>query len=454
MALATAWALLLLDPGSLRNWVLGIVALPIVFTLVYEVASHLYVATVGLIAASVLSRFFLEIANLKARPEHVMAGLLCLALPWVWNRRENRFEWTRADKLLIGYMIVNLISSWFMSPSPGQNINWALQQLLAILPYFFLRFIVRREDSFRSVFRFFMVVIALEAAYGILAVYSNLLLGTDFGLSLEQYDEMAALYGTMYEPNFLGAYCAAGAVMMLAMYVKRPNRWYMAGYMVTFATMAASFSRAALVACILVLLLLLFVGLKRQLINFKMLARIALATALVIAALSPILWRSYQQRFSTVEVGDVTADPNTLTRTVQLAMGIDQWLDHPLLGNGTASFQLLFDWGRLGTDWEALGWLGNTEIRILHDTGLIGFCLFAGFLIYLIDAARGLLRRQSIPELSALLWGCAVYLLTFQTTEGTLLAFAWVHIGLIACAVAAYSNRQQLPDVPPLPQRN
>jgi hypothetical protein len=34
--------------------------------------------------------------------------------------------------------------------------------------------------------------------------------------------------------------------------------------------------------------------------------------------------------------------------------------------------------------------------------------------------------------------GALVYSLTFQATEGTLLAFSWIHLGLIGCAVSIY----------------
>jgi hypothetical protein len=54
------------------------------------------------------------------------------------------------------------------------------------------------------------------------------------------------------------------------------------------------------------------------------------------------------------------------------------------------------------------------------------------------------MRKRDIPELLALMVGAGVYLLTFQATEGTVMAFCWVHLGLIGCAVAAYSRAEPL----------
>jgi uncharacterized membrane protein YidH (DUF202 family) len=38
--------------------------------------------------------------------------------------------------------------------------------------------------------------------------------------------------------------------------------------------------------------------------------------------------------------------------------------------------------------------------------------------------------------LAALFCGCVLYAITFQATEATMLAFTWIHIGLLAAAVA------------------
>jgi hypothetical protein len=47
-----------------------------------------------------------------------------------------------------------------------------------------------------------------------------------------------------------------------------------------------------------------------------------------------------------------------------------------------------------------------------------------------------LLKRTPSPELLALCAGAVVYSFSFQFTEGTLLAFPWVQLGIIGCALA------------------
>ena len=438
LAAAVACAIWFIDKGPVQVVILALAVAPVVLAFVYFLGANVYVGTVCLIAATAMPRAAVPVSGVNARPEHVLAGFLCLTLPWAWNAREGKIEWLRADWLLASYMVINLVSSWFMSIDPNQTTKWALEQLLVIAPYFILRILAGSENTFRRAFRILLVIGAAEGLYATVAIYANKLFGAGFGLSMEQYEGIPAVYGTQYEPNILGSYCAACTVMMAVMYLKQKNRWYLMGYMLSFSGMAVSFARASVLAYAAVISLLVLVGLYRGWISWPVLRRLVLATALGGVVLSPLLVASYMERFSTVQVTDVTADPNTFTRAVQLALGVDQFLDHPILGNGTASFQLLFDWQSLGPDWEAQGWLGNTEIRVLHDTGIIGFALFTGFLISLGLAARKILQNVDAPELLALVAACGIYLLTFQATEGTLLGFSWVHLGLIGCGIAAY----------------
>ena len=84
-----------------------------------------------------------------------------------------------------------------------------------------------------------------------------------------------------------------------------------------------------------------------------------------------------------MDIGEPAVDPNTLTRIVQVTSAFDEVLKHPFLGGGTSSFQLAFDWQSLGEEWEEQGWIGNTEMRVLHDTGIVGLvslCCISGCL--------------------------------------------------------------------------
>jgi O-antigen ligase len=228
------------------------------------------------------------------------------------------------------------------------------------------------------------------------------------------------------------------------MYLKERQRKYLWGYALCgLAAMAVSLSRAALIAAFIVLFLTLLYAIFRGLLTQKMLLKIMGASFCGVLLVAPVVLHHYTERFSTVDIADPTTDPNTLTRAVQTIYALDEVARHPVFGGGASSFQLAFDWQDLGTGWEEQGWIGNTELRVLHDFGAVGLAVFIAFLVTLLVQARKVLKREYSVELVALLLSGVVYCITFQATEGTLLAFTWVQLGLIGCAVSIMRREQE-----------
>jgi len=407
-------------------------------------------AIAALVMAAAVPRLSIEIMGLNARPEHLISGMLICVLPFIWKKRTRPIEWIRPDYWLIAYIALIFFSSVFMSVEPGQTTKWAVQQTLAILPYFFLRiFIVDRQD-FRWAFRALLVVGAVTLGYAILCFYSHIFLGSAFGVEVEQYGDIAATYGLQFEANILGGYSAALAAMMLTMYLWQREKKFLIGC--TFfglIAMTISLSRAALIAAVVAIGMVGLVALTRRLINRKVVFSFAAASLGALLLVAPFVIKHYTERFSTVEIADPTADPNTLTRAVQTISAVDEIEKHPIFGGGTASFQLAFDWNEFGAGWEDQGWISNTELRVLHDTGIVGLATFLIFVLSLVWLAWKVLKGESSPELIALLAGGVVYCITFQATEGTLLAFPWVHLGLIGCAVSIMRCREKHGDEEP-----
>ncbi|HEV1995867.1 MAG TPA: hypothetical protein VGR03_16155 [Candidatus Acidoferrum sp.] len=437
IAIALALTPLIADESA-RWWLVGAALLPVGLWMFQWLTVSAEAGIALLVVAAAIPRGSVDIGGLNVRPEHIAAGLLCLAIPLLLKRRTQQpAVWIYADYALAAYVGLNILSSLVVSPAPPQTLKSSMQQLLAILPYFFLRVLADDERRFRRAFRAFLVVGALAAAYGVIAYYSNFLFDTEFGVEVGQYGAIPATYGTQFEANILGAYCGAFSVAMLAMYLQEKRRIYLLGYGITLVGMAVSLSRCDLGATFIGLALLAYCARKMGLLNWKVLRSIAVATLCVGIFSLPVLAPRYSERLSTLDVADPTADENTLFRFVQFAAAVDDFVASPLLGNGTASFQLLFmrETAEIDIGTET-PWIANTELRILHDTGVIGFAAFVLFVGALVRQARRRLKRVSDPVLLALLVSAAVYAVSFQVTEGTILAFTWVHLGLIACAVA------------------
>ncbi|HWG40361.1 MAG TPA: O-antigen ligase family protein, partial [Candidatus Acidoferrales bacterium] len=227
-------------------------------------------------------------------------------------------------------------------------------------------------------------------------------------------------------------------VMMLVIYLYDHRRRFLVGFALALSGMAISLSRGALGATFVGLSAAAVFGFKKRLLTPEVRSRLIKATLCAFLVVLPAVVPQYAERFNTMDIGEPAVDPNTLTRIVQVTSAFEEVLKHPFLGGGTSSFQLAFDWQSLGEEWEDQGWIGNTEMRVLHDTGIVGLVVFGAFLVSMYRRSRKVLKAESNPELVALLASALVYCISFQATEGTLLAFSWVHLGLIGCAISLF----------------
>jgi hypothetical protein len=439
-AAAVAWVLMSSDAGLARPVVLATVMAPVAGAIVYFLSSSMRAALWALLGGAVLCHFYVELGGLKARPEHILIGLLCVAA-LIWRKhRTSPLRWITADYLLLAYIGMNLFSSLAMSVAPGQTLKWAVQQTLVILAYFLMRMLANQPQSLRYAVRGLVAVGSLEGAYAVVCFYSNLLFNTSFGVDVGQYGDFPGTYGTLYEANILGAFSAVCLVMALVLYFRERRRRYLAAVALTYTSMVIALSRAAIIASAVAVVVLFFAVRKKGIIDTTATKKLAITLLVTSIILGSAIVPLYIERFQTVEVSDISADPDTAVRIVTVGMALDDILQHPIAGNGTASFQLLVSNRELGfTNLDEMGtWIGNVEARVLHDTGVIGLAILGVFLLYLALPAWKLLRKEDHPELLALMLGALVYSLTFQTTEGTLLAFSWVHLGLIGCAVSIY----------------
>src|SRR4249919_3998985 len=55
------------------------------------------VAVAAMITASAMPRLFVEIGGLKARPEHLVCGLMVFLVPFWWRHRPEPVKWHKFD---------------------------------------------------------------------------------------------------------------------------------------------------------------------------------------------------------------------------------------------------------------------------------------------------------------------------------------------------------------------
>jgi O-antigen ligase len=416
------------------GWVMAGVVL-----IVLTVTQWPYGALVILIGMSAMPRFFVEIFGWKARPEH-FAVLIVSLVVCIWLLRSNRkIQLQTPDYCVLAYVAFNYVSSAFGSSSPSEALRWALLNNLAILPYFLIRLLVRNAETFRKAFRILLAVGIAESAYGILCYFSHQAFGTTVGVSVGHYlSDVSVPYGSLAEPNLFGAYAGCTAVLALVVYLFGERRF---GYLMCFfvASLAAvlSLSRAALVALVVAVGWVYWRARHARVGHRSRAATLVVAVGLILLIVGPAVGGVVQQRFGDVFSQGLTEDTTAL-RLIETYQALQEFSEHPLIGTGTASLQLSFDWGKYIPDWGIYqSWVGNITVRILHDSGLLGMAAFLGFLGSLCWKIRlGLRGRTSrAPMLVALSAGALLYAISFQATDGTLGAFPWVHLGLLSSAV-------------------
>jgi oligosaccharide repeat unit polymerase len=400
------------------------------------------------------------VMGLHLRPEHLAIGVVALviAVQALKERRAPRFDLRTFDFFLLAYVGINFLTSALTSPEPHLTLRWAALNAMVISPYFLLRLLITNERRLQRAFDILLWIGAAESAYGILCFVSNHFWQTSFGVEAEQYGAIPGIYGTQYEANLFGSYTACCAIMFLACFmlsgIKPRRALYGFGFAVTMLGTIISLARSVFLAFPVAVLFVVWIALRKGQLKLRKLLPMALGAVLVLLIASPFILGFVRERFSTIDPAELATDSTTVNRVVQIAAAVQDVQTHPILGTGTASFQLFFDWnnyipGMRGENDDPGGWVSNTPVRILHDTGVVGLIIFIGFLGSLAAAvykAGHVAGPQTKLVLIALSAGLLLYAITFQATEATILAFTWVHLGLLAAAVALVQASRPMPE--------
>jgi O-antigen ligase len=410
---------------------------------------------VMLTIAATMPQFKLTVFDLHLRPEHVATAVAILAiLVQALAGQALKPRLRSFDYWVAAYVAANFFSSALTSPQPAMTLRWATLNALVVTPYFLARVLVRNDRHVWLALRALLCVGAGEALYGTLASVSNHILGTTWGVELGQYGAIPGTYGTQFEANLFGSYTGCAAVMFLAFFLlsKEPRRfWYGLGLTVCLVAVFFSLARAALLGLPIPVLALFWISFKKGQFQLRRLLPAGIGIGLVLLLLSPLLIEYVTTRFSTIDLSSASTDVTVAGRMIQMAAAVDDVKVHPIFGTGTSSFQLLFKLADLGiyVNYEDndIGWISNSPLRILHDTGIVGLAFFLAFLGTLARTTYRALRTATFStklSIVALLAGLLLYAITFQVTEATLLSFTWWHLGLLAAAATVATDRGRL----------
>ena len=426
----------------------------------FELRANVRLVAAGcLLAAATLDRYTVEVMGATVKLEHlalvgVWAVLVLGAVRWGWRLSFGPLLW------LLPFLTVLFLSSAVNAPDRATSLRQSVLVLLVSSGAVAVYCLASTPVIFRKIVQIMMVLAVAEAALALI------LLGADrFGLTIGAQpgpgdDAIRVPFGTLWEPNVLGSYLTAAAMLFLSVLLAehRPRRrlWLSVGFGVVIIVIGLSLARASwfsLVAGAAVVVLLYWRGVARGAngliswthnVRYAVVAALAAVVLLVgVASLAfPATVRGALAR-ADLSSYKPSQDPALQTRAWLYNQAFDGILAHPIIGNGAGSFAVR----SVGEKGEP-SWLSNLELHLLYDSGLIGLCaVLGGIAMLLWKAVRALGRPLSaggnvelVPYVIGVVAAVVVLLITYQTTEATWLAYTWPYVGLLARA----ANMNQL----------
>jgi hypothetical protein len=396
-------------------------------------------------AATMLNRYTLTIAGLHAKLEHLailalLAAFTVYALSSGWRPRRRALLW------LAPYLGVTALASLLNAPDRLTAVRLTGLVTLVALGALLVYWCTDSPARFRAAVRIMIALAGVEAVLafaGLVAAWFNSPLGVQPGRG-----EILVPFGTMWEPNVLGSYLAAGAVLTLAALLAAPvgrRAAVLAALLaLLLAALGLSLSRGAWAGLLAGALVVAGGGwwLGRRAARWPALAPrwplavgAGLVAALFLVAVAPALFpMTTKGLFNRVNVATYTpqADPSLRIRADMASQALAEVGAHPLIGHGAGSFGI--------THFDAQGrpgWISNLELHVLYDSGLVGLLALLGGIAVSAWAAWRALRPgdpATRPAILGVLGAVAVLLVSYQATEASWLGYTWIYLGLLARA--------------------
>lgn len=421
LAIAGLWS-------SQRTWAAFamIIAVAILAGILIALLGAWVGSIVLLIVTCFVDQWVFPIGRVNIRPEQV--AVLIAAVVWGWKRmRDGRLldlRLTLPEVVLLGWFALGLVSSVIEAPSRIQSVKVWLLLGVSSLALFLVRRIVA-EDGARidDVLRWLLLAFAVESAYALGTYYIHAF-GPTISLSFNPATQHLNAKGTLWEPNVLGGFAAAGAVLWSYVgprLLKHP--WI--GVALCLGACIASYARAAWLAIAIVALLTFLTPVRKRLdlraFGFGSLIGTLLA-AIGIIAVEQV--GTYTKASGGVS-SSVTNSTDVIGRLYQFGYVGADFMGHPLrllIGGGIDSF------GERHIIHGVPEHLANLELFIFNDTGILGLALFVGFSLLVVEAIWRQSKDWRVLGLGAMM---LVLVITNASTETLELMITWLMLGLV-----------------------
>ena len=379
-----------------------------------------------LIVTCLIDRNTFPVDGVNIRPEQI-AGILTLLTFGALALRSKRDLHIRPDRIelaLLAWFAVALASSVLSAPHRAASVKILALLMLSSLALFLPRRLVAdRSEDLERVIGWALLAFAFEGVYASLMYYIHVF-GPTIAISLNSATGHLNAYGTLWEPNALGAISGAAAVAWAFLGPRYFSHSWI-GVAICLTACVASFTRAVWLAVIFVIVLSLLTPVRRR-IDLRNLG-------LGVLSASPFLaWIFVSDRLGNYSVkglsNSVGNAADILGRLYQFGPALADLKRKPILGAGIDTF------GQLHILEGKPEHLGNLELLVLHDTGVLGLLVFAAFGAGIVVAAWRCRENPIVLGLAAM---DLVILIANQATEALELMITWLMIGLLLAAIDA-----------------
>ncbi len=390
------------------------------------------VAVPLLVVASAMNRVAASWGDAQIRIEIVVVLLLAVVVANQLAVRTLPARALRSPILvpLVLYLLANIAATLLFAVERTRGLKLDAEIFAAVATYVVAAALLWRRDNLRLAVRMLWIVTTIEAAIGILAMLLYAAHVTAYGVQINEGGFPMA-YGTQWEANIFGSFLLGNFLVLLGDYVNRHRGpWYTFALLIVVLGVGVSMTRTVWMA--LIVSIILFAVLARRARRSAPLGRIVLAIpavvllGLIVGSATPLAGRL----MGLLDLQSSSASG----RFVWFGVALQEWRSHPILGNGTGSFNYNAVPG------QPHPWLPNLFLLTLHDTGVIGLlALLAAIVIFYRTTLRGIRPENDQALLVAgATAGFTGLLLAFQMTSGFWFAYPWI---VAAIAIRAGLSR-------------
>ena len=393
-----------------------------------------------LMVSSLFSRYSLTIRSYPIRPEH-FAIVLIIPLVFLFFfvfEKSVPIYFNNIAMLFFLWIIVNFSASYLKAENPMVSYRYVIRLASLGLVTLLTIYIVSKEKYSERLWFFWLLFGLVVAIYGIFVATFALSANSTLGVQISRDAPMPRPYATLYEANIFGSYVGAIHIMLLSLWIYKrnypailnlPNYFLQGTLFITGVALLFSMTRGAWLS-VAIMSILGIIGLTWG--KGQQLRKVVIAYMLIMLSSLIIVSLLYTPSVLTSRLSGEESSSTVSGRMEEWQLGFEDWQESLLIGHGTGGFEQ-----RNSTESEEFPWLSFLFLRLLVESGIIGFLAFLAFLgsiAYQTFCAIRQLPPDSIRKamLISTSLGLGVLIIAYQFTDATWLLPFWIFLGLLS----------------------